>query len=221
MVHVMSSCFKHTTVKVIRAALRGLGLHTRFPFPAPETGQKALEIGAGHHRVKGYETHEMINVGDPPPHHIFDLDVRPWPLSSNNYDIVVIRNVLEHLNDTVGPMEEIYRICRHGARVLVRVPHWHSSTAFVDPTHRRFFDFRTFMFFDKQSRLGMQRSYYSAVDFRFERRWLNVLGLPIDSSNPFLNGLLAVMAQCMGGMVHGMTFFLRVEKIAANVVDKR
>ena len=46
---------------------------------------------------------------------------------------------------TVNPyavkvMEEIWRISRNNAKVIIRVPYWNSSDCITDPTHRKQFN---------------------------------------------------------------------------------
>ncbi|GBL40282.1 hypothetical protein EMGBD2_15400 [Nitrospirota bacterium] len=45
-------------------------------------------------------------------------------------------------------MEEVYRICKPGATVLISVPYYTSRGAFTDPTHVRFFTEYTFQVFE-------------------------------------------------------------------------
>jgi len=48
-------------------------------------------------------------------------------------------------------MEEIYRVCKSGAKVKIKVPYFKSTAAFKDPTHLSFFTERTFEYFDRDS----------------------------------------------------------------------
>jgi hypothetical protein len=68
--------------------------------------------------------------------------------------------VLEHV-DYIPLLREIWRISKPGGLVHVRVPHFTSSNAYSDPTHKRFFNSDTFYFFVA----GHDRSYY--FDFSF------------------------------------------------------
>jgi SAM-dependent methyltransferase len=61
--------------------------------------------------------------------------------------MVLAFHVLEHLHDLVAAMEEIHRVCRPGAIVRIKTPHFSSPNAFTDPTHCRFFGYFTFHFF--------------------------------------------------------------------------
>ncbi len=201
--------------------LRVFGLHTRFPWPQVASGQRAINLGAGWQRQEGYDSHDLVDHHGFNLDHSFDLEDRPWPLLENQFDVIVLNNVLEHCRDVNAVMEEIYRIAKANAQVVIRVPYWHSNTAFVDPTHLSFFSFDTFDYFDPSTRHGQIRRYYSKAKFRLEDRWLNCLGLPISSSNVVLNFFLRLLAQRVGGIVHGMTFFLTALKQAQDNVNNK
>lgn len=69
----------------------------------------------------------------------YDLSVRPWPFGDSTVAEVFAFDVIEHLDDFLGTMEEIHRICVPGARIHISVPHYSSRNAYTDPTHRTFF----------------------------------------------------------------------------------
>ncbi len=71
------------------------------------------------------------------------------PLDDNSVDEVLAENILEHLPDTVFIMEEIWRVCKPTAKVVIKVPYFKSTAAFKDPTHIKFFTERTMEYFDR------------------------------------------------------------------------
>lgn len=82
---------------------------------------------------------------------VHDLNSFPYPLDSNSFDLVVLRDVIEHLDDVPGVLREVHRVARHGAMVRIRTPHFSSHYAYNDPTHRRPFGFFSFDGFDPAS----------------------------------------------------------------------
>jgi ubiquinone/menaquinone biosynthesis C-methylase UbiE len=93
---------------------------------------------------------------------VCDLERRPWPFGDSSFERVLCSHVLEHLSDLVGTMEELCRVCRPGATVVVTVPHFTSAGAYADPTHRRFFTCATMEYFTPES----HHDYYSQAAFR-------------------------------------------------------
>jgi len=106
------------------------------------------------------------------PDLVHDLDLLPWPLPSNHFAEVLAFDVIEHLDDVVAVMEEIHRVCRHGAIVKITVPHYSCGNAFTDPTHRHYFSSASFNYFTGDNEFG----FYS--DRRFHRRVANIVFHP-------------------------------------------
>jgi SAM-dependent methyltransferase len=70
---------------------------------------------------------------------VHDLDVFPWPLQDNSFDHVLMQDVIEHVAEPYRVMAELHRICRPGARIQMRTPHFSSVLAYTDPTHKHYF----------------------------------------------------------------------------------
>lgn len=73
---------------------------------------------------------------------------QPLPLKDDSVDEIHSAHVLEHIKNLVQLMEEIYRVCKHDATVVISVPYYTSRGAFTDPEHIRFFTEYTFQRFE-------------------------------------------------------------------------
>lgn len=71
--------------------------------------------------------------------HLHNLDTFPWPVESSAFDLIIMQDIIEHLEDIPAVMNEVWRIGLPGARVRIRTPHFSSWYAYNDPTHKRFF----------------------------------------------------------------------------------
>ncbi len=100
---------------------------------------------------------------------VHDLRQFPWPFEDQQFDEVRMKDVLEHLPDTIRTMEELYRITAPGAKVRLTVPYWNSLPAVGDPTHVKFFTESSFDFFDPTKLLCRERPYYSKARFYVRR----------------------------------------------------
>lgn len=78
---------------------------------------------------------------------VHDLERFPWPIADNRFDVILCRDVIEHLNDVVRTMEELHRIAKPGGRIKIWTPHFAHPNSFRDPTHRHHFSLGTFDYF--------------------------------------------------------------------------
>jgi SAM-dependent methyltransferase len=78
---------------------------------------------------------------------VHNLDVYPWPFPANHFDVIVASHVVEHLEDILRLGEELHRIAKPGAEIRIATPHYSNPDAFVDPTHRHQFGYRSFEYF--------------------------------------------------------------------------
>lgn len=95
-----------------------------------------INIGAGSTKIDGFVTcdYDPLSEAD----YIFDLETDTFPFEDNSVDTVVAHHVLEHLGaGYFHCLKELYRVCKHGATIDVRVPHHRHDYFFDDPTHRR------------------------------------------------------------------------------------
>jgi trans-aconitate methyltransferase len=93
----------------------------------------------------------------------WDLDKMPWEVGSG-YEIVYAFDVLEHLRDTYGAINEIHNILvPHGA-LVVRMPAWDNPISYGDLTHRVVVMENSLDFFDRSRVRGKAFSPYHPVD---------------------------------------------------------
>ena len=97
---------------------------------------------------------------------VHDLNCVPWPFADDTFEEVHAYDVLEHLEDVVRALEEIYRISRHGTRVHVTVRHFSCANAFTDLTHRHWFGWRSFDPFIERNGHAHELAHYGRARFR-------------------------------------------------------
>lgn len=114
-----------------------------------------LNLGCGHDIRPGY-----LNLDNAPLDGVdvvHDLTVLPLPFSDNEFEEILCKDVLEHL-EYMPLMAELYRVLTPGGILHIQVPHFTSYNNFIDPTHRKRFSYRTFEFFVRDSKFD--RGYY-------------------------------------------------------------
>lgn len=96
------------------------------------------------------------------------------PFKDNSADAVYAYHLLEHMDDFMGFMNEIWRVCRPNALVYIKVPHGSSPyVTWKDPTHKRGMCIASFAYFDDTYWEGLFYGYYSKARFRIQKARLN------------------------------------------------
>jgi SAM-dependent methyltransferase len=102
-------------------------------------------LGCGRKYLDGYVNCDVL------PHvkadRRFDLNGFPYPIEAGSADEILMDNVLEHLDDVVGVMEECHRLLRPGGRLRILVPYGKTDWALQDPTHKHYFTERSMNYF--------------------------------------------------------------------------
>ncbi len=103
-------------------------------FDLRPTGPGAvLDVGCGAKKWPGAVGLDLSPDTDADVVH--DLDAFPYPFDEGSFDQVLMQDVIEHVREPIRVMDELHRICRAGARIQLRTPHFSSMLAYSDPTH--------------------------------------------------------------------------------------
>ena len=162
-------------------------------------------MGSGQDVKPGYVNADRVPL--PGIDVVADFTHRPFPFRDDVFDEVFMSHVLEHLPDTIGTMEEVHRIAKPGATVVVKVPHYKHSNAFKDPTHVRFFTEGSFDYFGRDPRSYYTTARYDVVavektyDYHIEKYVARILPR-----------LLPWVERYLDNTVESLTFTLRVRK---------
>jgi ubiquinone/menaquinone biosynthesis C-methylase UbiE len=108
---------------------------------------KILDLGCGKAKFAGAIGIDSNSNSDADIIH--DLNKFPYPLLDNEFNIIKCIDILEHLEDVIKVIEEIWRIGKPGGEVIINVPFFSSPETHTDPTHKRGFAYRSFDYFIK------------------------------------------------------------------------
>jgi len=123
-----------------------------------------LNIGCGRKALPGW-----VNVDVAPLEGVdvvADLERcadTPLPFEDNEAEEFLLTHVIEHVRNALPMMQELHRIARPGARMVVRCPHGASDDAWEDPTHVRAYFPGSFHYFS-------QLAYWRA-DYGYRGDW--------------------------------------------------
>ena len=130
-----------------------------------------IDLGCGQRKKPGSIGLDIARIGG------VDIvaDVfRTLPFRDGCADEVFASHLVEHVDDLMAFMGEVWRICKPGAVVHFRFPH--ASTPYVtwkDPTHRRGVFLNTFDYFDPATLDGRIFGYYHPAKFTIEKQLLH------------------------------------------------
>lgn len=115
------------------------------------------------------------------------------PFPDNAIDEILLDNVLEHTprDRYFRFLEEMHRVCRAGARIIIYVPHYSGMYAFKHPAHDVYFGVGSFDLYDERVPWTGER--YTSARFRVLRERLlffhhNLVNHPLLSALP-INGI--------------------------------
>lgn len=117
-----------------------------------------LDIGCGSSKKDGYIGVDKLKFDCVDIIH--DLNILPYPFKDNYADEIFLDNVLEHLDDPIAVIHELHRIGKNNAKVNIIVPYFRSFYAIIDPTHKNFFGYFYFFYFDKKHIFNQKYSYF-------------------------------------------------------------
>ena len=154
---------------------------------------RVLDMGCGFSKEPGSIGVDMIAGSDADL--LANLARNPLPFKDNSFDAVYCNDVLEHLPDVIGTMEEIWRIAKPAADIYIVSPTMSSAHYHNDPTHLRAFTSRSFDYFvegEKLFKYGYSQARFRKVsviydkDSRKERRFYDRWMAAFATSHPLL-----------------------------------
>ncbi len=125
--------------------------------------QMVLDLGCGERKINGAIGVDSRSL--PGVDFVHDLACFPYPFGDDSADVIHANHVLEHLPDVMATMQELWRICKPGAKVHIRVPHFTGILAWRDPTHRRCFSSDSFLYFG-QNEFSYTPARFNVVSLR-------------------------------------------------------
>jgi SAM-dependent methyltransferase len=156
--------------KKTRAVRRARNSDKREPMVSAAGTRTVLDFGCGLRKRPG-----AIGIDVNPRSSadvIHDLNQFPYPFPDNSFDEIFCDNVIEHLDNVVMVMEELHRIAKPSAEVIVIVPFYPHRQAHTDPTHKHYFGIHSFDYFiEGTAYAGFQysKTKYDMLSVEFDR----------------------------------------------------
>lgn len=103
-----------------------------------------LNLGCGHIRLDGFLN--VDRMARPGVDVVADLE-KPWPWATSSVDHIHAHHVYEHLTDKILTMNESHRVLKSGGILDIELPTTNGPGAWQDPTHRSFWNERSFLYY--------------------------------------------------------------------------
>jgi len=126
-----------------------------------ETRKKCLNVGCGNDIRKSDDKNVWTNldaIKRKGVDIVHNLEKFPYPFKNEEFDLIYASHILEHLNDYVKTMKELYRILKKGGKLIVIVPHFSGETAH-SAFHKLYFKCLDFNYFTKDYKV-MSAEYF-------------------------------------------------------------
>src|ERR1039457_6879507 len=95
-----------------------------------------LDIGCGKRKIEP----DAVGIdmsAESAADHVWNLDRYPWPLEDRRFSRIHMSHVIEHLEDPMRAMAEVYRVGEEGAAVYTTPPLFSPHNSYVAPPPRR------------------------------------------------------------------------------------
>ena len=107
-----------------------------------------LHLGCGNNYFPDFvNVDNNVNIKKVDLYH--DLNSFPYPFEDNSIKEIIMDHILEHLDDTIRVILELYRICDNNAIITLKSPHF--SCNWTHPGHKRAIGVGLFDHFGQQS----------------------------------------------------------------------
>lgn len=135
--------------------------------------ERKLNIGCGHDYLEGYIN--LDRSSDVKADTYADLETcadTPLPFPDDHFDEILASHIIEHIHNILPLMQELHRIAKPGAYLILRTPYGSTASAFDDPTHIRYLYPSSYWYFGQPA--------YSNADYGYKGDWdLEEVGLTV------------------------------------------
>lgn len=127
-----------------------------------------VDICCGPNKAPGFVGVDFVKL--PGVDIVHDLN-KEFPFEDSTVDYLRAHDAIEHLPDRIKTMNEIFRVCKHGATVDIKVPSTDGRGAFQDPTHVSYWNINSFYYYssDFKNYHDLCRQYGFKGDFAIKQ----------------------------------------------------
>lgn len=163
-----------------------------------------LDLGCSRYKSDGYIGLDIAPAAD------VDVlgDGRKLPFRTSSITGVYSHHCIEHIDDQLAVISELWRVCQHGAEIDLTVPHFSCSAYYDDLTHHYKYSSRSFEHYDKRMQpLTGHSIYLPEVDLRLEEVRLSWWQeRTINQKSPFKAAILRLLNDAINYLANSNQF---------------
>lgn len=136
---------------------------------------KILDIGCGNNK-KHPDAIGIDFSPDSDADFVHDLNTFPYPFKDDEFDLIYMVSILEHLDNVYKVLEEVWRITKNRGKVIIFSPTRFSNALYDDPEHKRAFTLRSFDYLiadTKNYRCKKNKVCFRKTKSEYQMRWVD------------------------------------------------
>ncbi|MBD2189808.1 glycosyltransferase [Pseudanabaena sp. FACHB-723] len=156
---------KYTYINVVQDMIAKINSSSSQPNNSPNI--LCIDLGCGDWKPEGFIGVDIASR--PNVDVVANLNSR-FPFPDSSADIIRAHDVIEHLEDRIHTMNELWRVAKPDGVIDIRVPSTDGRGAFQDPTHISFWNINSFMYYcvEHPAYLNLNQIYGFKGAFRIE-----------------------------------------------------
>ncbi len=99
---------------------------------------------------------------------VINLNNYPYPFKENQFEEILAKDILEHLEKPDKCIRELWRISKKGCKIEITVPHYSSVNAWGDMTHVKPFSQHSMDHFDIKKEKGASLEFHQKEKFKVQ-----------------------------------------------------
>lgn len=103
-----------------------------------------IDLGCSFHKKPGYIGVDILKAEDVE----VVADAKRLPFKDSSVDGIYSNHCIEHIDDQLAVISEMWRVCRHGTELNILVPHFSNPSYYDDLTHQHRYSTRSFEHYD-------------------------------------------------------------------------